>query len=336
MSRGFDVAYIRGTEGSDQLAGTTNYDVIEALGGDDTVFLDFGAGVVKLGDGNDIGRGWGSGELWLGGNGDDLIFSFHPDVAGFGDNRLFGNTGDDQLFGGKGNDLLNGGIGNDRLTGGSGNDQLFGREGDDVLKGGPDTSFPWQDLGSGSDWLDGGFGNDLLYDAGGGGTLLGRAGDDLLVVDLAQTADGGRGNDRIAVTASRRLDAVVTLGTGADLIEVTSHAARIGEVNWQGGGSLTVADFTRGQDRIGPVLFANDSVAGQPIGPAFTDFAALDTNLDGRLTGADRGVTRDGLGLVINLGVGVRLHGGPGAWLGDAVLLKLPGVTELSAVDFTG
>jgi Ca2+-binding RTX toxin-like protein len=83
---------ISSTNGSDDLLGTTEADVIAAGNGDDTV---------HAGAGNDEIEG---------GNGSDA---------------LYGEGGDDELYGGNGNDILDGGSDSDTVNGGNGNDQLI-------------------------------------------------------------------------------------------------------------------------------------------------------------------------------------------------------------------
>ncbi|SEA83603.1 Ca2+-binding protein, RTX toxin-related [Desulfuromusa kysingii] len=82
----------------------------------------------------------------LGGN-DTLIASHHNDsiVAGDGDDLVEGKQGADSIFGGAGNDVLHGDDepdyrygsrgGNDSLSGGAGDDILYGAGGDDTLAG---------------------------------------------------------------------------------------------------------------------------------------------------------------------------------------------------------
>ena len=73
--------------------------IINALGGDDTIY---------------------------GGNGNDTI------NGDDGDDALYGDSGDDTLYGGSGNDSIYGDYGNDTLIGGTGNDNLQGDYGNDT------------------------------------------------------------------------------------------------------------------------------------------------------------------------------------------------------------
>jgi Ca2+-binding RTX toxin-like protein len=84
----------------------------------------------------------GHGEIFFGGDGNDLIFadplsSGSPGhwtdlVNGFAD-KLDGGAGNDLLVAGGGNDMLDGGTGNDVLIGGYGNDELRGGAGADIF-----------------------------------------------------------------------------------------------------------------------------------------------------------------------------------------------------------
>jgi Ca2+-binding RTX toxin-like protein len=102
-----------------------------------------------------------------------------------GRDDLRGGTRDDYLNGGGGQDKLSGGAGDDYLDGGGNSDQLFGNSGDDQLYG-----------GAGNDELTGGGGHDHLY--------------------------GGTGNDRAFFNVSKDGADSVNLGSGSDLVDVSS------------------------------------------------------------------------------------------------------------------
>lgn len=87
------------SEGNDNFRGSIYSDVINGLGGDDSLY---------------------------GGSGDDML------TGGDGNDSLIGGEGDNELDGGAGNDLLSTDEGNDTLDGGSGNDELYGGVGDDL------------------------------------------------------------------------------------------------------------------------------------------------------------------------------------------------------------
>ena len=81
------------TEGADTITGTSNPNVILALGGNDTVSAGYGS---------------------------DSVY------GGLGNDSLYGNQDDDFLGGGDGNDWLDGGAGRDLVHGGPGKDTLTG------------------------------------------------------------------------------------------------------------------------------------------------------------------------------------------------------------------
>src|SRR5581483_9016165 len=88
---------------------------VQALGGDDTITVDFGQNAIK--------------QVFAdGGDGNDVInaSTFQNDAT------LLGGAGNDTITGGAGGDVLDGGDGNDVLDGGTGNDTLAGGLGDDA------------------------------------------------------------------------------------------------------------------------------------------------------------------------------------------------------------
>ncbi|HLF05103.1 MAG TPA: hypothetical protein VI855_07780, partial [Dehalococcoidia bacterium] len=94
------LATIVGTEGEDEVEGTSGPDVIVTFGDDDEI----------------EGKG-----------GDDII------CAGAGDDEVNGNGGNDQIFGGRDDDKLNGNGGNDFIDGGPDKDKCNGGPGANTL-----------------------------------------------------------------------------------------------------------------------------------------------------------------------------------------------------------
>ncbi len=148
---------ITGTTANDYLVGSDGNDVIDAVGGRNTVFAGAGDDHVLGGTGNDTLHG---------GPGNDTI------EGRAGQNVIYGDEGDDRLFGGTGDDSLYGGSGNDRLDGVAGINRLEGGTGDDTLV----INDPLDIASESSTGVNGG-GNDTLEVAAGfGAALRGRFG----------------------------------------------------------------------------------------------------------------------------------------------------------------
>ena len=106
-------ATIVGTNGNDDIEGTSGRDVIVGLGGHDEIDGNGGNDVICAGSGNDEVDG---------GSGNDYIHA---------------GSGHDQLEGSSGNDRIYGADGNDHVEGESGNDTVYGNDGHDLVEGGP-------------------------------------------------------------------------------------------------------------------------------------------------------------------------------------------------------
>ncbi|NEP28276.1 M10 family metallopeptidase C-terminal domain-containing protein, partial [Moorena sp. SIO3I6] len=139
--------------------------------GNDTIYGNNVANVLRGGEGNDYLSGGSGNDFLTGGSGNDSL------TGGSGNDSLTGGTGSDRLYGGTGNDNLYGSSGNDTLSGSSGNDLLSGSSGNDSLTG-----------GTGSDRMYGGSGNDRIYGGAGDDILYGGTGNDVL--------SGGTGADK--------------------------------------------------------------------------------------------------------------------------------------------
>ena len=135
----------------DQVDNTGN--VIEANGGNDTVFAGTGDDTISGGDGQDWIFGSDGNDLMSGNGDNDSLW------GQMGEDTLYGNDGDDKLIGGEGDDLLIGGEGNDTLYG----DDVFGDVNGDREPG--DAPEP-------------GYGNDTLVLDGGDDAAYGGSGDD--------------------------------------------------------------------------------------------------------------------------------------------------------------
>ncbi len=222
-----NLEWIRGTRNhNDSITGDTAKELLEGLGGNDTLIgggnedtLRGGEGADSLdgGDGFDIASyetaasrvridllnagaaiGEAVGDTFTNIEGFDL--SEHNDVFNgdngvnwayglAGDDGMKGRGGRDRLFGEEGNDTLNGGKGRDRLEGGDGDDLLQGLGGIDNLRG-----------GKGDDTMEGGDGRDVFVGGRGRDLLDGGNDDDVLSgstdADTFRFADG-HGNDTI-------------------------------------------------------------------------------------------------------------------------------------------
>ena len=145
---------LNGTDGPDNIIGTTADDMLDGRGGNDTIY----------------GRG-----------GNDTLF------GGAGFDLLAGEAGNDTLDGGADGDTLSGGDGNDALFGGAGGDQLYGDAGSDTLDGGADADQLFG--GTGADTLTGGAASDFLYGGPGGDTYVIAAGDGNDTIDESVNSD---------------------------------------------------------------------------------------------------------------------------------------------------
>jgi VCBS repeat-containing protein len=159
------------TDGRDDIIGTVDADVIEALEGNDDISGLGGDDNIDAGDGNDD---------VVAGDGNDTV------IAGEGSDKVLGGAGDDSLSGGDGKDKLYGGGDNDIIHGGDDKDRVIGGAGDDTLNG-----------GLGSDKIYGGVGNDVIYGGSSGGPLLDDKKDLIYGGAGSDSIWGGAGNDRI-------------------------------------------------------------------------------------------------------------------------------------------
>ncbi|OYW56502.1 MAG: hypothetical protein B7Z29_03375 [Hyphomicrobium sp. 12-62-95] len=181
--------------------------------------------------------------------GDDIIDALAGDDVVDGDagsDTIYGREGFDNLRGGFGNDTIYGGADGDTIYGGSGADTLYGEGGDDRL---------FSEGGGGT--MDGGEGNDQLYAGSYGGpaeTLIGGAGNDYLAaVGQIETADAGEGDDRVYIYRygyDSGGPGTVTLGSGADTIELDSSAAYAADTYIGTQGIITDFATGAGGDKI--------------------------------------------------------------------------------------
>lgn len=228
-----------------------------------------GADAITGGDLEDTLRGGDGDDQLSGGGGYDSI------QGGNGNDRLNGGGGDDIFYGGAGNDVLIGGAGDDRFDRASyaresGNDRFLGQAGADTVQI-DRVVFATDRLA-----VDGGVGRDVvqfyLYgEIGAVVDLRDQSRNDALALGVTLTAvEALRGSDRddsFAGTAATdaffgmhgndvlsgrggddRLmggggSDIVTGGAGADTFDFTDFSRELYGVD-------TIADFTRGQDRL--------------------------------------------------------------------------------------
>jgi Ca2+-binding RTX toxin-like protein len=165
---------IVGTDGNDNIHGTTASELIIAKGGNDRIHPSSGSDCILAGDGDDRVIGTTGDEIIVGGKGNDRLDGGTGNdriYGGEGEDRINGGSGNDTIYGGDGNDRLNGGSGNDVIRGGKGNDQIKGGSGDDELRGqaGDDQIYGQSD----NDYLNGGTGSDILKGGSGTDTCIG-------------------------------------------------------------------------------------------------------------------------------------------------------------------
>ena len=130
--------------------------LIDAAGGDDTVYGGLGSDTVD------------------GGTGEDWLF------GGDGDDSLSGGDDNDTLWGDDGEDTLHGNDGDDKVIGGAGDDLIYGDGGNDLLIGDNNPG----DAGglSPEDTPEPGYGDDTLVTDKGNDTVYGGSGDDVFRV----------------------------------------------------------------------------------------------------------------------------------------------------------
>jgi Ca2+-binding RTX toxin-like protein len=199
--------------------------------------------------------------------------------------RLWGNEGPNTLTGGSENDLIAGRGGNDVLSGRDGNDLVYGEDGHDTIDG-----------GAGNDWMHGGRGNDLVRGGAGNDFVDGRSGNDLIYGGAGNdglfglfgtdTIHGGTGSDRVSGESGTDY---LFGGAGQDefgiyVLEIDFLQPGSPEISFPG--KEIIMDFNKGEDAIHVDFYDPDS--NETI---HVNFGAFDSNRDGRLTGADDGIS---------------------------------------------
>lgn len=167
--------------------------------GDGDEFTDAGS-VVNAGGGDDTVYGSLGGDTIDGGAGEDMVF------GGEEDDSLSGGADNDTLWGDLGNDTLNGNDGDDKLIGGGGDDYLEGNAGNDLMIG---DNNPGDSGGrEPGDAPEPVFGNDTLVTDVGNDSAYGGSGDDTFRVfdgfgnHLIVGGETGEGDDGDRIDAS--------------------------------------------------------------------------------------------------------------------------------------
>lgn len=269
---------INGTDGDDDLMGSSLDDTLNGLAGDDTLHGDAGDDSIYGGEGDDTIYGGTGSDTILGGQGNDTLFgdSRHIGYVPNGNDVIHGGAGNDTLYDSTGDDELHGGSGDDILKANFGDDVLYGDAGDDVLTvgGGPDNS-------DGHNVLHGGAGDDTLvgipeFNVGSGATpdvfvsnvFYGEEGNDELTG--FGTLDGGAGDDILRARATvGEVDATTqTGGTGTDTFEVGNEfgygqkfAEYLGGPRPETYDTVTITDF----DAATESLLVTEAVVGSAV-----------------------------------------------------------------------
>lgn len=232
--------WVRGDLGDDTITGSTDFDYIDAGGGNDSVDA--------LG-GFDTIYGFEGSDSIYGGTGDDFIDGgLDDDVLDGGDDAdiILGGDGNDSINGGGGNDVIESSVGIDSIDGGTGNDYIDGGTENDSILGGSDVDTIYG--ADGNDTIDGQGGNDLIYGEENDDSLAGGAeADTIFGGNGFDFINGGPGGDILdgedgkdTILGGNNIDSIYG-GTGEDLLS---------------GGSDTAADFIDGgQD--------NDTITGE-------------------------------------------------------------------------
>ncbi len=207
-------SFLTGTEGDDSLLGTLDTEVIEGLGGNDTLYGSTdGADTLRGGEGNDTLRYAERDVLLQGGPGDDFIDFFTG--AGSGSPTLEGGAGNDTIETSSRSDSISGGDDDDdiRAAGFGGNDIIDGGDGNDTIDlfgtnvtvtGGAGNDFVDFVGSTSSADINGGTGNDTLEGTNGTDTIEGGDNDDLITPNLGNdSVDGGSGTDTVAFSGDR-------------------------------------------------------------------------------------------------------------------------------------
>lgn len=277
------MAYVKGSNSSESLYGTTTNDLIEGLAGNDTLYGYAGNDTLSGGDGNDVLYGGAGNDYVWGDVGNDILY------GGLGADFLGGDDGDDiiRIYRNEGYDTINGGSGNDILecspssyTGSSYTVQIgyLSSNETEIIRNASSTAklnfevsgffnisgASMQDSGGGFGSISGGSGADNIYASYLNDTIMGNGGDDNLSGGLGNdTLYGGSGADKFVFYANDGNDLIQDFADGIDLMRI-----------WVPGVVSSFADVTVSANGNGTQLdFAGTTVLLNNVDPGLIDAA---------------------------------------------------------------
>ncbi|MBC1190349.1 hemolysin, partial [Microcystis aeruginosa BLCCF108] len=210
---------ITGTSTSDNIFGLDGNDTLSGLGGNDNIYGGNGNDSLDGGDGSDYFTNDAGNDTINGGSGTDrykvdyssassgLTMTYNTTTGSgtitvgtetdtFTSIESFegfkGTEYNDVIFGGTASEYdyggLAGGGGNDTISGNAGSDYIYGEDGNDVLNGGDGSDELYG--GSGNDVLNGDLGNDDFTNDAGNDTINGGSGIDRYEADYSYASSG--------------------------------------------------------------------------------------------------------------------------------------------------
>lgn len=264
---GQDSAY--GGIGNDNINYSSTSDSITLYGNADTDTLLGGSGNDTIYGGNAAADSTDSNDNINGGSGNDLIY------GNAGNDTLTGSSGADTVYGGADNDsitystdtrsvVLYGNSGADSITGGLSNDTLYGGDSTNDATADADTII----AGAGADLVYANGGSDIITGSGtatasstiyggngadtidwsavtgfGGRIYGGESNDTLKGAAIANTLDGGSGNDSITGGTGSINDSIIG-GAGDDIIVFNATNLSNGDTIWGGDASSDSSNDT--------------------------------------------------------------------------------------------
>ncbi|WP_395688121.1 calcium-binding protein [Caenimonas koreensis] len=290
------MAFLPGTDGNDNLSGTSLADTIFGFAGFDTLSGSGGNDSIDGGEDDDVIYGGAGNDTLLGANGLDSIGGDAGD-----DTINGGNDTDLALYdiapsavhvslttntasGGDGNDVLisiEGVIGsgfNDTLTGNNDNNTLVGAQGDDLLTGLDGNDYLEGDAGT--DTLLGGNGDDFLYGFSGNDSIDGGSGLDTALYDLAAS--------QFTITQQGSNIVVTHATNGVDTLAGVEH--------------LTFSDYVTETNRFFVTTSQGNGLAAVEVVASLFGAAAL---ADGTLFGQTLALLEGGLTMEEAVGAAV-------------------------------